>query len=330
MAVFEPSYLSLYRSGELKRRTEALEMRLVACNICPRNCKINRLNGELGYCHSGALPIVDTVCQHLGEEPPISGIRGSGTVFFGNCTLRCVYCQNYQISQDWRKEQSKTMECQALAGKLLYLQNELGCHNINFVSPSHFVPQILKTLMLAVPMGLKIPLVYNTSGYDSLDTIKALDGIIDIYLPDLRYASNKIAKQFSDTADYVEHAREAIKEMYRQVGNIVTDENGIAQRGLIVRHLILPEKLAGSEESLTWLANEVSPEVNISLMAQYYPVHHAARFPALSSGISEAEYSEVVDLLEELRMKNGWIQEMSAPDNYQPDFEIQSHPFNHP
>jgi len=330
MAVFEPSYLSLYRSGELKRRTEALEMRLVACNICPRNCKINRLNGELGYCHSGALPIVDTVCQHLGEEPPISGIRGSGTVFFGNCTLRCVYCQNYQISQDWRKEQSKTMECQALAGKLLYLQNELGCHNINFVSPSHFVPQILKTLMLAVPMGLKIPLVYNTSGYDSLDTIKALDGIIDIYLPDLRYASNKIAKQFSDTADYVEHAREAIKEMYRQVGNIVTDENGIAQRGLIVRHLILPEKLAGSEESLTWLANEVSPEVNISLMAQYYPVHHAARFPALSSGISEAEYSEVVDLLEELGMENGWIQEMSAPDNYQPDFEIQSHPFNHP
>jgi putative pyruvate formate lyase activating enzyme len=330
MAMFEPGYLALYRSGELKRRTEALEMRLVACNICPRNCKINRLNGELGYCHSGALPIVDTVCQHLGEEPPISGTRGSGTVFFGNCTLRCVYCQNYQISQNWHKEQSKTIEYQALAEKLLYLQNELDCHNINFVSPSHFVPQILKTLTLAVPMGLKIPLVYNTSGYDSLETIKALDGIIDIYLPDLRYASNKIAKRFSDTADYVENAREAIKEMYRQVGQLQTDENEIAQQGLIVRHLILPEKLAGSEESLTWLANEVSPEVNISLMAQYYPVHHAIRFPALARGIAKAEYTEVVDLLEKLGMNNGWIQEMNAPDSYQPDFDTKSHPFNHP
>jgi putative pyruvate formate lyase activating enzyme len=202
---------------------------------------------------------------------------------------------------------------------LLYLQNELDCHNINFVSPSHFVPQILKTLTLAVPMGLKIPLVYNTSGYDSLETIKALDGIIDIYLPDLRYASNKIAKRFSDTADYVENAREAIKEMYRQVGQLQTDENEIAQQGLIVRHLILPEKLAGSEESLTWLAKEVSHEVNISLMSQYNPVHHAARFPALSRGITEAEYTEVFDLLE-----------MNAPDSYQPDFDSKSHPFNHP
>jgi putative pyruvate formate lyase activating enzyme len=328
MAVFEPGYLALYRSGELKHRSELLEARLTACDICPRKCRVDRIKGELGYCHSGALPIVDTVCQHLGEEPPVSGTRGSGTVFFGNCTLRCVYCQNYQISQNWRREQSKTMACQMLAEKLLYLQNELGCHNINFVSPSHFIPQVLKTLMLAVPMGLKIPLVYNTGGFDSLETIKALDGIIDIYLPDLRYASNKIAKQFSDAADYVEHAREAIKEMYRQVGQLRTDENDIAQRGLIVRHLILPEKLAGSEESLTWLAREVSPEVNISLMAQYYSVHHAARFPALSRGITEIEYHEVVDLLEKLGIENGWIQEMSATDNYQPDFENQNHPFN--
>jgi len=328
--VFEPAYLALYHSGELKRRSDLLEARLAACDICPRNCGINRLNGELGYCHSGALPIVDTMCQHLGEEPPISGIKGSGTVFFGNCTLRCVYCQNYQISQDWRKEQSKTIEYQSLADKLLCLQNEIGCHNINFVSPSHFVPQILKTLILAIPMGLKIPLVYNTGGYDSLDTIKVLDGIFDIYLPDLRYASNTIAMQFSDAAGYVERAHDAIKEMYRQVGKLRTDENDIAQKGLIVRHLILPEKLAGSEESLTWLAREVSPEVSISLMAQYYPAHHAARFPALSRGITETEYNEVIDLLEKLGMENGWIQEMSAPDNYQPDFNSKSHPFNRP
>jgi putative pyruvate formate lyase activating enzyme len=328
--VFEPSYLALYSSGELKHRADALEARLGCCDICPRNCSVDRLNGELGFCHSGLLPIVDTVCQHLGEEPPISGTRGSGTVFFGNCNLRCVYCQNHQISQNWRKEKSKEMECQTVAEKLLYLQNELGCHNINFVSPSHFVPQILKTLLLAVPMGLKIPLVYNTSGYDSLETIKTLDGIIDIYLPDLRYGSDKIAKFYSQVPNYVEHARSVIKEMYRQAGNLLLDENAIAQRGLIVRHLILPGGLAGSEESLTWLAKEVSPELNVSLMAQYYPAHHAARFPALSCGISEAEYFEVIDLLDKLNMDNGWIQEMSAPDNYQPDFEQGGHPFNHP
>jgi putative pyruvate formate lyase activating enzyme len=323
----EPSYLSLYRSGELKRRAEALEVRLASCDICPRKCGINRLKGELGFCHSGALPIIDTVCQHLGEEPPISGTRGSGTVFFGNCNLRCVYCQNHQISQNWRKMRSKEMDCNTLAERLLYLQNHLGCHNINFVSPSHVVPQLLKTMLIAVPMGLKIPLVYNTSGYDSLDTIKSLDGIIDIYLPDLRYASDKIARRFSSAPDYVKHARAGIREMYRQVGDLLTDENGIAQRGLIVRHLILPEKLAGSEESLTWLAKEVSSEVSASLMAQYYPAHHAGRFPALSRRITEAEYSEVVALLEKLGIENGWIQEMSAPDSYQPDFERDSHPF---
>jgi putative pyruvate formate lyase activating enzyme len=325
--MFEPSYLALYRSGGLKRRAEILEARLAACDICPRNCGVNRLNGELGFCHSGVLPIVDTVCQHMGEEPPISGTKGSGTVFFGNCNLRCVYCQNHQISQNWRKMQSKEIPYQVLAEKLLYLQNELGCHNINFVSPSHFVPQILKTLLLAIPMGLKVPLVYNTSGYDSLDIIKVLDGIIDIYLPDLRYASNVDAKQYSDATDYVEHDRDVIKEMYRQVGNLITDENDIAQRGLIVRHLILPGRLAGSEESLTWLAKEVSPEVNISLMAQYYPAHHAARFSELSRGITEGEYFEAIDLLDKLGMENGWIQEMSAPASYQPDFEQDTHPF---
>ncbi len=222
----------------------------------------------------------------------------------------------------------KETDYHTLAKKILYLQNQLGCHNINFVSPSHFVPQILKTLLIAVPMGLKIPLVYNTSSYDSLDTIKLLDGIFNIYLPDLRYASNKVAKLYSQAPDYVENSRAVIKEMYRQVGNLQTDENGVAIRGLIVRHLILPEKLAGSVESLTWLAKEVSPLVSVSLMAQYYPAHHAGRFPSLSRRITTEEYSEVVALLERLGMENGWIQEMSAPDTYQPDFERERHPFN--
>jgi putative pyruvate formate lyase activating enzyme len=325
--MLEPSYLALYNSGELRRRTEAMEARLAVCDICPRQCGVNRLNGELGFCHSGALPIVDTVCRHMGEEPPISGTKGSGTVFFGNCNMRCVYCQNHQISQNRRKEQSKAIEPTALAEKLLYLQDDLGCHNINFVSPSHFVPQILQTLLVAIPMGLKIPLVYNTGGYDSVETIRALDGIIDIYLPDLRYASDKIAKQFSQAPHYVENARQAIKEMYRQVGNLKIDEKGIAQMGLIVRHLILPEDLAGSAESLTWLVKELSAEVNVSLMAQYYPAHHAAKYAALARGITETEYLEAVDLLDELGIDNGWIQEMSAPENYRPDFEREKHPF---
>jgi putative pyruvate formate lyase activating enzyme len=326
-AVFEPSYLTLYRSGELEYRAEALQARLVSCNICPRNCGVNRLKGELGFCHSGSKPIVDTVCRHMGEEPVLSGTTGSGTIFFGNCNLRCVYCQNHQISQNWRKMRVKETDCTTLAEQMIYLQNGFGCHNINFVSPSHFVPQIIRAVLEAVPMGLNVPLVYNTSGYDSLATLKMLDGIIDIYLPDIRYASNKVAKQFSQAPGYVEHARAGIKEMYRQVGNLILDEDGIALRGLIVRHLILPDKLAGSETSLTWLSEEISSDVNISIMAQYYPTHHAGRFPALSRKIIREEYTEVTALLEKLGMENGWIQELSSPDNYRPDFEREDHPF---
>lgn len=324
----EPSYLSLYKSGELERRAEILEARLASCDLCPHKCKVNRLAGGVGFCHSGSLPIVDTVCQHLGEEPPLSGTRGSGTVFFGSCNLRCVYCQNHQISQNWQNMCGKEMDCRTLAERLIYLQNELHCQNINFVSPSHFVPQILRTILEAVPMGLKLPLVYNTSGYDSLETITVLDGIFDIYLPDLRYASDEVAKQFSQAENYVENARACIKEMYRQVGNLQTDENGVAERGLIVRHLILPARLAGSKESLCWLANEVSPQVSVSIMAQYYPTFHAGQFPPLSRRITRVEYEEVVDLMDELGMENGWIQEMSAPDIYRPDFERNNHPFN--
>lgn len=325
--MFEPAYLSLYRSGELEYRSEKLGARLVACDICPHKCGVNRWKGELGFCHSGLLPIVDTVCRHVGEEPVLSGTRGSGTIFFGNCNLLCVYCQNHQISQDWRRMRGKEIDCTTLAVQMISLQNGFGCHNINFVSPSHFVPQIVRAILEAVPMGLNIPLVYNTSGYDSLDTLKMLDGIIDIYLPDLRYASNKISKRFSQAPDYVGHARAGIKEMYRQVGNLSVDEEGIAQRGLIVRHLILPGKLAGSEESLTWLAEEISPEVSVSVMAQYYPAHRARRFPSLSRKITRDEYNEVIAVMEKLGMENGWIQELSSPDNYRPDFERKNHPF---
>ena len=242
--------------------------------------------------------------------------------------MRCVYCQNHQISQNWRKQKSKEMDCHTLAEKMLYLQDELGCHNINFVTPSHFVPQLVRAVLEAVPMGLRVPLVYNTSGYDALSTIRELDGIIDIYLPDLRYASDKWARKFSYAPDYVARAREAIKEMYRQVGDLVVDKSGMAQRGLIVRHLILPHGLAGSEEALTWLAQEVSSTVTVSIMAQYLPLHRAPQIPLLARKISSSEYEEVLQLLARIGLENGWIQEIEASENYVPDFEREGHPFS--
>ncbi len=326
--MFEPGYIALYQSGELERRAEALEAQLGSCDICPRECGVNRLEGERGFCHSAYLPVVSAVCAHYGEEPVISGSRGAGAVFFGNCNMRCVYCQNYQISQGWTRQQSKEMDSHTLTEGMLYLQDELGCHNINFVSPSHFIPQLVRAVVEAVPMGLRLPLVYNTSGYDSIKSLRQLDGIISIYLPDLRYASDKWARKFSQAPDYVKHARAAIQEMYRQVGDLVLDEAGLAQRGLIVRHLILPNGLAGSQDSLTWLVSQVSPTVTVSIMSQYFPAHRASRISSLSRTISPLEYSEVVKLVDRLGLENGWLQEMGASENYLPDFTRQGHPFD--
>jgi putative pyruvate formate lyase activating enzyme len=318
----------LYHSGELERRARALEARLASCDICPRECRVNRLQDERGYCHSGRLPVVSAVCAHHGEEPALSESRGSGTVFFGNCNMRCVYCQNYQISQDWKKQRSNEMDCRTLAERMLYLQDGLGCHNINFVSPSHFVPQLLRAVVEAVPLGLRVPLVYNTGGYDSVASLKELDGVISIYLPDLRYASDRWARKFSRARHYVARARQAIKEMYRQVGNLVVDESGVAQKGLIVRHLILPNGLAGSEESLAWLVRELSPAVTVSIMSQYKPMHRAPQIPLLSQKISVAEHEAVLRLLTDLGIENGWVQEMGAAEEYLPDFEREGHPFS--
>jgi putative pyruvate formate lyase activating enzyme len=323
----EPSYIALYNSGELERRANRLQDRLASCDICPRECNVNRLEGEVGFCHSGRLPIVSAVCAHQGEEPAISGSRGSGTVFFGNCNMRCVYCQNYQISQNWEKQKSKEIDFHTLAEIMLYIQEDLGCHNINFVSPSHFVPQLVRAVQEAVPMGLRVPLVYNTSGYDSTSSLKELDGIISIYLPDLRYASDDVGNNFSRTPGYVARARQAIKEMYLQVGDLTVDESGLAQWGLIVRHLILPNGLAGCEQSLTWLARELSPTVTVSIMSQYLPLHRARRIPLLSRKISTAEYETVLQLLHDIGIENGWIQGMGASEDYIPDFERGGHPF---
>jgi putative pyruvate formate lyase activating enzyme len=321
----QPGYIKLYHTGELERRVKILETRLESCDICPHRCGVNRIKGQKGFCRSGFKPVVASCCAHHGEEPALSGERGSGTIFFGNCNMRCVYCQNYQISQKLQVQEE--MEFRDLAGQMLYLQDELGCHNINLVSPSHFVPQILRAVLEAIPQGLRVPLVYNTGGYDALETIQMLEGIVDIYLPDLRYASDTMAEKYSGVRNYVYHNRRAIKEMYRQVGNLQVDENEIAYRGVIVRHLILPFGISGSRESLTWLAQEVSPAVTVSIMSQYYPCYLAPGIPELSRTISYAEYKEVVDLVHELGLENGWLQEMDAPEHYLPDFTRQGHPF---
>jgi len=327
MKGIEPGYIALYRSGELERRVEALEARLSACDICPRGCGVNRLEDERGFCHSGLLPIVASVCAHHGEEPVLSGTRGSGAIFLGNCNMRCVYCQNHQISQDYKAQKRHEVETGVLAEHMLFLQDELGCHNINFVSPSHFVPQLVRAVLEAVPLGLRLPLVYNTSSYDSVATLRELDGIISVYLADLRYASNKWGRRFSKAPGYVERARAAIREMYRQVGNLLVDEENIAQKGLIVRHLILPNGIAGSRDSLGWLVGEVSPRVAVSLMSQYFPAHLAPRLPLLSRTITSEEYDEVGDLVEELGIENGWLQAMDASADYRPDFSGDGYPF---
>jgi putative pyruvate formate lyase activating enzyme len=317
---YEPGYIALYRSGELEKRVGRLEARLAACDICPRECGAKRLAGQAGHCFTALLAPVATVGAHHGEEPVLSGSRGSGAVFFGNCNLRCVYCQNYQISQDPVAQRRNEMEPVALAGRMLYLQDTLGCHNINLVTPSHVVPQIMRAVLTAVPKGLRLPLVYNTSSYDSLATLRELEGVVDIYLADLRYASDDLARKYSRVRRYVASSREAIKEMYRQAGDLVLDGEGVARKGLIVRHLVLPNGIAGSEDSLSWLAREVSPGVAVSIMSQYHPAHRADKYQGLERRITPQEYREVAELAARLGLENGWLQGVDSPGNYLPDF----------
>jgi putative pyruvate formate lyase activating enzyme len=320
-----PGYLDLYHSGELQKRAARLSARLAACDLCPRNCGVNRLAGEEGFCHSGALPLVSSFCAHRGEEPALSGEHGSGTIFFSNCNLRCVYCQNFQISQNPDGQITNAVSLHTLADYMLNLQQQ-GCHNINLVSPTHFIAQILEALSLAIAGGLRLPLVYNTNAYERLDVLRELEGVVDIYLPDIKYAEDNAAIKYSSARGYPKTARLAIREMWRQVGALITGGDGIAERGLIVRHLILPEGVSGTQSSLTWLA-ELSTELTLSLMSQYYPAHHASRYAALGRPITAAEHEAALRFLEEAGLENGWIQDLESPGNYRPDFERPGHPF---
>ena len=321
------AYIALYESGELKNRAAELNRRLHTCDICPRACQVNRVESNQGFCRSGRLISISSYCAHHGEEPVLSGIKGSGTIFFRHCNLKCIYCQNHQISQP-DEPSTYYVDSKGLARMMLSLQDDLHCHNINLVSPSHYVPQIVEAIHDAVPMGLQVPIIYNTNGYDAVDTLKMLDGIIDIYLPDIKYASNRLAAKFSQGKSYVRYNRLAIQEMFRQVGNLATDADGMAQKGLIVRHLILPNNIAGSTDCLKWLATTVSRDTTISVMAQYYPCYLAEREPLLSRKITSKEYHEVTALLEKLNLENGWFQEMDSSEFYLPDFKREGHPFS--
>ncbi len=292
-----PSYLNLYENGELKERVEKAKEMLLSCKVCPHNCEVNRLENELGYCKTGRYAIVSSYFPHRGEEFPIRGYRGSGTIFFSYCNMRCVYCQNYEVSH---LGEGKEVTPEELAGMMLELQ-DLGCHNINLVSPSHVVPQILEALYIAVERGLRIPLVYNTSSFDSLESLKLLDGLVDIYLADLKYLNREFGKKYSKVKDYPKHAMEAIKEMYRQVGNLKVDERGIAIRGLIVRHLVLPNDISTTSEVMDFLKS-IDPELAVNLMAQYFPYYKAKDCPELARRITHEEYEKALELAKGLTL----------------------------
>lgn len=298
-----PKYLNI-KEEEFDRRIEKAYKLLSSCEVCPHKCRVNRLKGEQGICRSGEEVIVSSYNAHFGEEPPLVGNFGSGTIFFTNCNLKCVYCQNYPISQLGNGNKVSLLE---LAKIMLALQKR-KCHNINLVTPTHFVPQILKSLKLAIKMGLRIPIVYNTSSYESVNTLKLLDGVVDIYLPDARYADNEIAKKYSAAPNYFEIMKKALKEMHRQVGDLVTDKIGVACSGLIVRHLVLPGGLSGTKKIMRFIAREVSPHTYISLMAQYFPAYQAGQFPAMSRRINKEEYKEALEVFKEENLENGWFQ----------------------
>ena len=327
----QPNYLKLLNTGELKRRVEALEKLLESCTICPKDCGNNRLNDEIAACYSGRLPIVSSYTAHFGEEPVLSGTNGAGNIFFGNCNLRCVYCQNYQISQTWKTQKKNEITHERLAEMMLELQAK-GCHNIGFVSPTHFAPQMARGILIAAENGLNLPIVYNTNAYDSVEVLRLLDGIVDIYLPDLKYAENEAGFQFSKVRDYATHAHNAIKEMFRQTGDkLIYGADGLLKRGLVIRLLVLPNDLAGIEENLRWIRDELSPKVAISLMAQYYATNKAAtdeRYILLSRRISEREWFSAIGILEEFGMEEGFMQEYeSASHYYRPNFTDKDKPF---
>lgn len=302
-----PGYLRLNDTGELSERVEHLKEYYRQCFLCPHECGVDRTKGDLGVCRSGIQAVVASANAHHGEEPPISGTQGSGTVFLSGCTGKCLFCQNYPISQ---LGTGKTVDDSALADMMLKLQHR-GCHNINFVTPTHFAPSLISAVKIASDRGLSIPIVYNTSGYERVEILKLLDGIVDVYLPDMKYADDTVARELSGFKNYSSNNRAAIKEMYRQVGRLKV-RNGLAYKGLIVRHLVLPSNLSGTDSILGFLATELSQKIHISLMSQYFPAHTALNRNDIGRRITEEEYDRAISYLTEMNLDNGWFQEYNS------------------
>ncbi len=297
---FLPGYLALADSGELARRAAQAYRRLEDCDLCARYCHVNRLETIRGaVCRTGERAVVHSYGPHHGEESPLSGRRGSGTIFFSWCNLRCDFCQNWEISRQGRGVER---DPEQLAEIMLELQ-AMGCHNINLVSPSHVVAQVISALDMAARRGLKLPIVYNTGGYDSIEALRLLDGIIDIYMPDMKYADSKQARRLSHVRDYVRYNREAVREMHRQVGDLVLDEEGIARRGLLVRHLVLPDNRSGTDGVLKFLAEEVSRDTYLNLMDQYRPCYRADEHSSMNRRITEAEFGQALRWARELGLE---------------------------
>lgn len=315
-------YLTLSPAALDERAAQAYEI-YRSCRVCPHACEIDRTQGETGFCGSGDQLAIASCVRHFGEETPLTGDRGVGNVFISSCNMRCDYCQNYQISQERTgTEQSFA----AVAEEMLRLQS-MEVHYIGWVSPSHAVPGLLKSLALARRKGLRLPIIYNTNAFDALPTLRLLEGIVDIYLPDLKYADNSIAREFSHVKTYVDHSREAVLEMYRQAGPLTFDASGMAERGVMVRHLVLPNELAGTWETLCFIALEMSPQVPLSLMSQYRPVYKAAGRAALSRTITAEEYEETIRMARDLGFETLFVQDLKSDLHNLPDFLSSENPF---
>jgi len=294
------------------------------CECCPRKCGVNRLAGKTGFCGVGSVIRISHAGLHFGEEPPITGIRGSGTIFFTGCNLRCVFCQNYQISQEFQEGRDRTLSADELAFEMLRLQDE-GAHNINFVSPSHMIFPMADAIKAAKAKGLVLPVVYNSNGYDSVDALRQIRGLVDIYLPDIKYLENGLGKRFSAVDDYADIVPGVLREMLNQAADLEMDHDGIALRGLLVRHLVLPGQLENSRRCLDFLAG-LSRGIHVSIMSQYSPQYKAGGYPAINRTLTEDEYDEITDYALDLGLRNAFIQELKSQDHYLPDFD-QELPF---
>jgi putative pyruvate formate lyase activating enzyme len=300
-----PNYFKTHKDSVLKRKIEEAYEMLESCSICPRNCRVNRIKNEKGFCKVGLNPVVCSFMPHHGEEPPISGLKGSGAIFFSSCNLKCAYCQNHSFSQEGEGEE---VTPEKLSDFMIDLQ-KLGCHNINLVTPTHVMPQILKALNIAIENGLKIPIVYNTSGYELPEIVKFLEGVIDVYLVDMRYADSRISEKYSQAKDYPLINQKAVKEMHKQVGNVEFDKDGIIKKGLVIRHLVLPNNTSGTDKIIEFISKELSKNTYVSLMSQYQPYYKAHSYQEISRRITKEEYKAAVECLNKYNLENGWVQD---------------------